>query len=210
MQARQLTIRLVWLALAASLAVPLALFVFASWINYRHTLAINEERLQRSLDVEQQEAGKVFELVDLMLNGANSYVAGMSDAEIRDNEEQLHGRLATLVAAVPLVQSIWIYGADGGVLVSSWVHPPPRDKFSDRDFFFAHVENSSGDYYGRVYKSAFNAKPFFTISRRLTHEGAFIGAFIGVLEISVLPSSFFQFLHKHGEWRGTAIRAHTQ
>jgi two-component system NtrC family sensor kinase len=189
MGARQLTIRLVWLALVASVAVPLALFIFASWIDYRNTLAIDDERLQRSLDVEQEEASKVFELIDLMLNSAESYVAGMSAVQIRDAEEQLHGRLETLVAAVPLAQSIWIYGPDGEVLVSSRIHPTPPDKFSDRDFFLAHLGKSNGDYYGRVYQSVFNAKPFFTVSRRLTYEGAFVG----VLEASVLPSSFFQF-----------------
>ena len=35
----------------------------------------------------------------------------------------------------------------------------------------------------------FGAQPFFTVSQRLVHDGAFMG----VLEISVLPSNFFHF-----------------
>src|SRR6185437_4348303 len=35
----------------------------------------------------------------------------------------------------------------------------------------------------------FNGQPFFTVSRRLDHDGAFAG----IMEISVLPSNFFRF-----------------
>ena len=44
-------------------------------------------------------------------------------------------------------------------------------------------------YYGKVYASEFDAQPFFTISRRLEMDGAFVG----VLEVSVLPSNFVRF-----------------
>jgi two-component system, NtrC family, sensor kinase len=53
----------------------------------------------------------------------------------------------------------------------------------------AHVKENIGTYYGKVYNSTFNGLPFFTVSRRITHDGAFAG----VLELSVLPSNFFRF-----------------
>jgi hypothetical protein len=65
MQARALTIRLVRLAMAASLIVPRLLFAFASWNNYRNLKALTDERLTRSLDVQREEAQKTFELVGL-------------------------------------------------------------------------------------------------------------------------------------------------
>ena len=170
MQARTLTIRLVRTAMAASLLVPCALFAFASWNSYGTLTALTDERLARSLDVQQEEAQKTFQLVDLALNATGDLVAGMSDADIRGDESRLHRLLLKLAAQIPAVQSIWIYGEDGRALVSSWVEPAPDQSFANRDFFQAHVNGDIGVYYGQVYESRFSAQPFFTVSRRLVRD----------------------------------------
>ena len=189
MQARTLTIRLVRLAMAASLLAPAMLFAFAAWNSYRNLAALTDERLARSLDVEQEEAQRTFQLVDLALNSVKDLVADMSADDIRRDEKHLHLLLQKLDAQIPLIQSIWIYDKDGRSLVSSWIEPAPDESFADRDFFRAHLGGNDGTYYGRVYASRFGAQPFFTVSQRLVHDGAFLG----VLEISVLPSNFFHF-----------------
>jgi two-component system NtrC family sensor kinase len=189
MQARTLTIRLVRLAMAASLLAPTMLFAFAAWNSFRNLAALTDERLARSLDVEQEEAQRTFQLVDLALNSVKDLVADMSADDIRRDEKHLHLLLQKLDAQIPLIQSIWIYDKDGRSLVSSWIEPAPDESFADRDFFRAHLGGNDGTYYGRVYASRFGAQPFFTVSQRLVHDGAFLG----VLEISVLPSNFFHF-----------------
>ena len=189
MQARTLTIRLVRVAMAASLLAPTMLFAFAAWNSYRNLAALTDERLARSLDVEQEEAQRTFQLVDLALNSVKDLVADMSADDIRRDEKHLHLLLQKLDAQIPLIQSIWIYDKEGRPLVSSWIEPAPRESFADRDFFRAHLGGDDGTYYGQVYESRFGAQPFFTVSQRLVHDGAFMG----VLEISVLPSNFFHF-----------------
>ena len=189
MQQRARTIRLVRTAMAASILFPLVLFLFASWNSYRSIQALTEERLFRSLDVQQEQASKTFQLVDMTLDNASDDIEGMSESDIQQAEPRLSAHFKAIIRAVPVVQSIWIYGKDGGPLATSWVHPPPFDSFADRDFFQVHVNGDGRTYYGRVYSSKFNAEPFFTVSRRLTHNGAFIG----VIESSVLPSNFFRF-----------------
>jgi two-component system, NtrC family, sensor kinase len=189
MQARTLTIRLVRVAMAASLLAPTMLFAFAAWNSYRNLAALTDERLARSLDVEQEEAQRTFQLVDLALNSVKDLVADMSADDIRRDEKHLHLLLQKLDAQIPLIQSIWIYDKEGRPLVSSWIEPAPRESFADRDFFRAHLGGDDGTYYGQVYESRFGAQPFFTVSQRLLHDGAFMG----VLEISVLPSNFFHF-----------------
>ena len=189
MQARTLTIRLVRLAMAASLLAPTMLFAFAAWNSYRNLAALTDERLARSLDVEQEEAQRTFQLVDLALNSVKDLVADMSADDIRRDEKHLHLLLQKLDAQIPLIQSIWIYDKDGRSLVSSWIEPAPDESFADRDFFRAYLGGNDGTYYGQVYASRFGAQPFFTVSQRLVHDGAFLG----VLEISVLPSNFFHF-----------------
>src|SRR5438128_1484475 len=109
MQQRALTICLIQVAMAGSILIPCLIFGYTSWVSYRNEQALAEERVIRSLDVQQEQLLKVFQLVDLTLNNAGELVAGMSDAGIRDNEERLHLEFKKLVGAVPLVQSIWIY-----------------------------------------------------------------------------------------------------
>ncbi len=190
MQARNLTIRLIRLAMAAALLLPCLLFSYASWVGYRNAIALADERLLRSLDVQREEALKSFQLIDLTLKNAAELVAGMSDQDIRNNESRLYLEFKKFTDAIPIVQSVWIYDKDGVSIVSSRLHPPPSANFSDRDFYQAHFRTSdAGTYYGQVYLSQFNGQPFFTVSRRLDYDGAFAG----VLEISVLPSNFFRF-----------------
>jgi two-component system, NtrC family, sensor kinase len=189
MQARTLTIRLVRLAMAASLLAPTLLFAFAAWNSYRNLAALTDERLARSLDVEQEEAQRTFQLVDLALNSVKDLVADMSADDIRRDEKHLHLLLQKLDAQIPLIQSIWIYDKDGRPLVCSWMEPAPDESFIGRDFIRAHLGSDNGTFYGQVYESRFGAQPFFTVSQRLVRDGAFMG----VLEISVLPSNFFHF-----------------
>jgi two-component system NtrC family sensor kinase len=191
MQARALTIRLVRLAMAAALVAPCLLFGFASWSSHRNLIALTEERLKRSLDVQQEEALKALELVDLALNIGAGFVAGRSEAAIRNDEEPLHGQLEKLVGNIPVIQSIWIYGTDGRALATSQLYPVPDESFADRGFFQAHVQGNDdhGAYFGQVYQSAPGAQPFFTVSRRLDHNGQF---FV-VIETSVLVDNFVRF-----------------
>jgi two-component system NtrC family sensor kinase len=189
MQARNLTIRLIRLAMAAALLVPCLLFSYASWVGYRNAAALADERLNRSLDVQREEALKAFQLIDLTLGNAANLVAGMSDQDIRSNEPRLYLEFKKFTDAIPVVQSVWIYDKDGYAIVSSSAHPPPSQSYADRDFYQAHVHSDIGTYYGQIYISQFNGQPFFTVSRRLNHDGAFAG----IVEISVLPSNFLRF-----------------
>jgi two-component system NtrC family sensor kinase len=189
MQARALTIRLIRLAIAASLLIPILLFAAASWTSYQNYKALTDERIVRSLDVQQEQALKAFQLIDLTLDNANDLISGMSDLDIRKEEKQLHLQFKKFATAVPIVQSIWIYDKDGKAIVSSRAHPPPTQSYADWDFFAAHLKADIGTYYGEIHKSSFNNQAFFTVSRRITRDGTFIG----VIEVSVLPSNFFRF-----------------
>jgi two-component system, NtrC family, sensor kinase len=150
---------------------------------------LTSERLVRSIDIEQGEARTTFLFINHALDEASEIVAGMSASDIRSNEAPLYDRLKKLLTQVPLAQSIWIYDANGDVLVSTMVQPPPSHNFADRDFIRAHATSDVGTYYGRVYQPLFGPQPFFTVSRRLARDGSFEG----VIEISVPPSNFFQF-----------------
>ena len=198
MQQRALTIRLIRLAMGAAVVLPTLLFAYGSWTAHRSLHVLADERLLRSLDVLKEGASKSFELTNITVSNASDLVAGMSGSDILAAGERLHQQFKKHSDSVEVIQSIWIFGSDGKALVSSSVHPPPPQNFADRDFFQAHLTESLPVYYGQVYPSSLNGEPYFTVSKRLSREGEFVG----VLEVSVLPSNFFKFFEALAYTRG--------
>ena len=87
---RESAVRLLQLMMVASLVFPAALFVYASWVTYRDIQAVADERIDRSLDVMQEQALQVFETVDRIFPEVDEVVRGMSDDQIRAAQTSLH------------------------------------------------------------------------------------------------------------------------
>ena len=138
------SLRLLQWMMVASLALPLALFVFASavsWVSIRETA---DREIERALDVAHEHALKVFETIDRSLSEMAEIVRDVPDADIVAREQLLHLRLKQLVASLPQVKSAWIFDARGHALVNSLVVPAPEIDFSDRDYFKAHTASDIG------------------------------------------------------------------
>src|SRR6267378_2387191 len=123
--------------MAASLALPIALFGFASAVSYISTRDTADREILRTLDVAHEHALKVFETIDRSLSEINEIIRGIPDAGIQSREETLHLRLRQLVDSLPQMKSVWIFDAHGHALVNSLVSPAPDIDFSDRDYFRA-------------------------------------------------------------------------
>src|ERR1700730_7275462 len=89
-------IRMLKVLLAASLLLPLALFIYAASLSYRNTFKIADERIDRSLENLHKHALKVFQSIEFTAVAADDMIRGMSDAEIKRNEQDLHLRLKKL------------------------------------------------------------------------------------------------------------------
>jgi len=129
--------------MAASLALPIALFAIASTISYTSTLDIADREIERTLDVAHEHALKVFETIDRSLAELNEVVRGLPDDIIRAREPALHRRLKQLSDSLPQLKSAWIFDANGKSLVNSLASPPSDLSFADRDYFYAHVDQTS-------------------------------------------------------------------
>ncbi len=180
-------LRLIRIAAAASILVPAVLLVWAGIGNYRKVQALAEERIVRSLDVEEEHANKSFQLVNLILDDLTE---DLQSSPFEERERYFHDLFLKRIRAASEIQSIWLFDKNGHAVVTSSAFPAPRERdFSNQDYFLAHVKNDVGTYFGELHNSTFGGRPFFTISRRVTRDGAFAG----VLEISVLPSEFYAF-----------------
>lgn len=200
--ARRNSLRLLQWMMAASLALPIALFVIASAISYTSTNDIADREIERTLDVAHEHALKVFETIDRSLAELNEVVRGLPDDVIISREPALHRRLKRLTDTLPQLKSAWIFDAKGRSLVNSLASPPPEMNFADRDYFNAHVDHNIGSFIGvpLTPRQPYQGARFFGMSRRRDSDD---GSFIGVIQASVLPEYFESFYARIGRDPGS-------
>jgi two-component system NtrC family sensor kinase len=201
--ARQSAVRLLKLMMVASLVLPAALYGYASWVSYRDIHAAADERIEHSLDVQQEQALKVFETVDRTFAEVDEIVRGMSDDDIRAAQPRLHPRLAQIADVMPQLQAIVLIGRDGRPLASSALETVKPDvNFADRDYFKAQADKDAGTYVSdvRTPNLASVGRDFFDLSRRLQSPNK---SFKGVIAVAVRPKYFEDFYTLIGQTRGS-------
>jgi len=88
------------------LALPLALFAFASAVSWVSVQQTADREIERTLDVAHEHALKVFETIDRTLSEITEIVRGIPDAGIVSREETLHQRLRQLADSLPQVLAV--------------------------------------------------------------------------------------------------------
>jgi two-component system, NtrC family, sensor kinase len=196
------SLRLLQWMMAASLALPVALFAFASAVSWNSTRDTADRQIARTLDVAHEHALKVFETIDRSLSEINEIIRGIPDAGIKSREEALHLRLKRLVESLPQMKSAWIFDAQGRTLVNSLALPAPSVDFSDRDYFKAHIAGDIGIFIGDALapRAPYGGAAFFGVSRRRQTDD---GSFAGVIQASVLPEYFENFYARIGRDPGS-------
>ncbi|TFV37880.1 ATP-binding protein [Bradyrhizobium niftali] len=200
--AQRNSLKLLQWMMAASLALPIALFAIAATISYTSTKNIADREIERTLDVAHEHALKVFETIDRSLAELNEVVRGLPDDLVRAREAALHRRLKRLADSLPQLKSAWIFDAEGKALVNSLASPPPELSFADRDYFYAHVDQTIGTFIGvpLTPRPPYQGARFFGVSRRRDSDD---GSFIGVIQASVLPEYFESFYARIGSDPGS-------
>ncbi|MDB5716115.1 MAG: hybrid sensor histidine kinase/response regulator, partial [Sphingomonadales bacterium] len=190
--------------MVASLALPVALFVYAAssaWVSTRETA---DREIERTLDVAHEHALKVFETIDRSLSEINEMIRGKSDDELRAQSQPVYRRMKLLAEALPQLKSAWVFDSKGRAVVNSLNLSLPNIDFSDRDYYNAHVERDVGTFIGQSLqpRPPYQGAAFFGVSRRREAEG---GAFTGVIQASVLPEYFDNFYARIGRDPGSFL-----
>lgn len=180
-------VRLVQVAVVASVVLPTALFVWAGFANYQNIAALADERIVRSLEVEQEHATKSFQIGELIIEDIMEDVLAQP---IEGRERYFHELFQKRIRAVSEIQSIWLFNKDGYPVAVSSAYPAPYARnFANEDYFSALVKKDVGIYYGEVHNSVSGGAPYFTMNRRVARNGIFDG----VIELSVMPGDFYRF-----------------
>jgi two-component system NtrC family sensor kinase len=199
----QSAIRVLQLMMVASVVLPVALFAWASWLNYRHEYAIADERIERSLDILHEHTLKVFQTVERAIAEVDEILRGMPDEAIRGDQPRLHDRLKRIADALPQLRAIFLVDRDGQPLLSSQLAQVPADfNVRDRSFFHVHVAGHAGTYVSEVITSRLTrlGTPFFVLSRR---RPSVDGSFTGVTAVAVQPQYFEEFYALIGHGPGS-------
>ena len=184
-------IGLLRLLLAGSIAVPMLLFLGASWLNYRAALSDAERDLLRTSEVSREHASKIFEGQSQVVDRVNDLVRGMDAESISRSEQPLHEAFARIVARLPQVQSVLLVDRDGRPLVSAGVYPVPKDvTLKERDYFKAVVGGYAGTYVSSLQVGDVNRQLFFGLGRPWTRAD---GTLAGVIDVAVSPTFFQDF-----------------
>ena len=166
--AQRNSLRLLQWMMVASLALPLALFAFASavsWVSIRETA---DREIERALDVAHEHALKVFETIDRSLSEIAEIIRDVPDAEIVAREQLLHLRLRQLVASLPQVKSAWIFDAKGHALVNSLVVAGAGDRLFRPRLF----QGPRGQRYRNLYRRSADAAAALSGRRVLRRQQA--------------------------------------
>jgi len=201
--ARQSAIRVLQLMMVASIVLPAILFVFASWMNYRHYQEVADDRIERSLDILHEHALKVFETLERAIAEVEEVTRGLSDEDIRAQEQRLHLRFRKIVDAMPQLQAVIVMDRNGHRLVSSLFYPVPNDlAATSRSYYGAQVERDVGTYVSEVQVPRLNpdGELFFNLSRRRVSPD---GSFNGVNSVAVRPDYFEDFYERIGRSPGS-------
>src|SRR5215467_6765864 len=134
--AHQSAVRLLQLMMVASVVLPAVLFIFASWLSYRHEYAAADDRIERSLDILHEHTLKVFQTVERAMAEVKEIVRDLPDDVVRSDQVRLQARLKNIVDALPQLRAIFLVDREGNPLVSSQFAQAPADlNARDRDFF---------------------------------------------------------------------------
>jgi signal transduction histidine kinase/PAS domain-containing protein len=178
--------------IAASLIIPIFLFLFTIWQDYNSILTSNIQEVKRTSIIFQQHALNVFETHQLVAERINDRIKDMSWSEIERSKE-LHTYLRNIEKSYPQVQAIWLADSSGIVRNASQLLPSVPVSVADRDYFKTLSKRDTGLFIGHIVKPHVMKGLNFNVAYR---RGGRIDKFDGVIIVTVFPEYFSGFWDK--------------
>ena len=120
---RDAALRLLKTMLVASIVIPVAIFCYASWLNYRSAFDHADEELKASLNILSQHASGIFQSVELAFTAADAIIGDLTDEQIKASEQTLHAQLSKIEKSTTAIDAILIVNRNGQTVISSAVFP---------------------------------------------------------------------------------------
>jgi two-component sensor histidine kinase len=188
----------------ASVLLPLSIFLAGAVVDYRQTHSrIRDEALSKT-EALTEHATAVLQMIRMVLARVETTIDGQPWAEMRQSAE-LHATLKALAGELNEVDAVFLVDPDGRFAVTSRVFPSPPFDVSERDFFRAMREHG-GLVVSAPFKGSISGIVAFTVSRRLTRNGAFDGGIGVVVRPNYFEGFFRATLGRAGESTAALVR----
>jgi signal transduction histidine kinase/FixJ family two-component response regulator len=166
---------------------------YLAYVAYEAVFEHAASNLARATEVAEEHALKVLDTHKLAALRIDELVAGLSDQELRTQEQSLHRQMAQQIRALPQVETAWVEDRMGHPLVTATVYPADRSlDLSDQDYFRALQDPATETFIGAI-PSRRTSRPLFTVAQRRTGTS---GGFDGVIVVGVSPDYFRDFYDK--------------
>jgi two-component system NtrC family sensor kinase len=187
-------IRTLRVLLVGTIIVPLLLGAVGLYVSYRASYAAAAAALAEAVAVVGENTTKILDTHVLVAARIDDLLTGLTDAQLRAQEQALHERIAQQIKDLPQVAAAWVIDANGRELVSARVFPVDRelDNSGREDFRAlrdARIQTfiwalralplGRGDY-----------QPYFTVSQRRQEPD---GSFRGIVVVAVSGPYFASF-----------------
>jgi two-component system NtrC family sensor kinase len=198
------------LLVATAVAVPL-LAIAAGYLSYQ----TNENRaaatLSEAVAIGEENTAKILDTHVLVAERISDLLSGLSDPDIRTQQDPLHRRIAQQIAELPQVAAAWAIGADGRELVSAKVFPVDGTvDQSGREDFRALQRPGTQTFIQAVRARDLDDKSFhsfFTLTRRRNGpNGEFRGIVVVAVSSAYLASFYNSLLPAASQYTADVIR----
>lgn len=179
------------LLLLLCVVLPAGFFAVAAYFRLQQMRDEASVRLDRAVRIAQEHALKVLDTNEMLLARMLDLAGQEDDAALRSREPRLHAQLTAIVKDKVQFQSVWMLGADGRPIATSFRFPAPADTdFTDRDYFQWHRQKRGGTFITELLVGKATKTEFFDMSMGRYRAD---GSFAGVVTASLAPAYFRNF-----------------
>ncbi|WP_247886925.1 hybrid sensor histidine kinase/response regulator [Azospirillum sp. SYSU D00513] len=189
------SLRLLRAVLAASVLVPVLLFVGIFWHDRLEAQAEAEQRVRRVTLLLHEHGLKIFETVEQVLGRVDEYTRGLQWQEIGRSRE-LHQHMRNLAQQLPQLASVGLISPEGDVVSSSRTFPVQPTDVRDREYFRVHAERPVGLLFTPAIRGRVSGLPQFNMTIRRSNPPGGVEPFDGLVAVSVYTTYFTDFYRR--------------
>ncbi|MDH0301728.1 MULTISPECIES: sensor domain-containing diguanylate cyclase [unclassified Pseudomonas] len=153
------------------------------WRDYRQVFINAEDAVTNLARATAQHAEDTIRQVDAITSALAERLEGDGFGVI--DRPRLHALLKQQMAIMPQLHGLFVYGPDGGWIVTDKDAVPPSANNADRAYFIYHRSHRDREVrIGTVVRSRSTGDLIIPISRRLDHpDGSFAGVLLGTIKV---------------------------
>ena len=173
----------------------MAYFALVAYQSRNATLASAERQMADTVRLLAEQAEKVLDTTELLIQHVDQLTASLSWDEIA-RSDTLHHQLMLLDDKFAQVQGISLAAPDGFVVNSSNPFPTNPISAGDRPYFFVLRDGYQGTFISKVYRGRATGIEQFAVAQRRSSPD---GSFNGVIVASASPAYFIKAYERIGD-----------